>query len=328
MKIKKIGIPQGLLYQYYISLWKPFFEELGFEVVISNSTSKNILDKGVRKMVPEMCAPIKIYAGHVIELSDKADLIYIPRFETISNRDTFCPKFMSLPDLLTSSIPDLNNKILTHSIISDSDDIATPKNYIGLSKILHIDKRTILSALKKARTKWIEYRKLCINKGYNSKQANNKILNGIERKEISYDIKIGVIGYVYDIYDELLSMNVLEKLSELGAGGITFEMFDEKIIQKQLKRFSKKMFWTFSNKTIASAYECFERPEIDGIIHITAFGCGPDAFVGKYLEFDSAKYKKPFMTLRVDEHTGENHLQTRLESFVDMLGKLKSEEVS
>lgn len=324
----KIGIPQALLYQYYISLWKPFFEELGFEVVVSNSTTKNILDKGVRKMVPEMCAPIKIYAGHVVELLNKADLIYIPRFETISDKDAFCPKFMSLPDLLISAIPDLNNKILTHPIISKSDDIGTLENYLPLSKILHIEKRKIFAALKKAKEKWFEYRKLCVKEGYNSKQANNKVLCGVEREKMPHGVNVGVIGYVYDIYDEFMSMNILERLSELGAGSVTFEMFDEKIFEKQLKRLPKKMFWTFSNKTVASAYECFERLNVDGVIHITAFGCGPDSFVGKYLELDSVKYKKPFMTLRVDEHTGENHLQTRLEAFVDMLKKLKSEDAA
>jgi len=38
---------------------------------------------------------------------------------------------------------------------------------------------------------------------------------------------------------------------------------------------------------------------------------------------DSDTYNKPFLTMRVDEHSGENHLQTRIEAFVDMLKRKK-----
>ena len=32
------------------------------------------------------------------------------------------------------------------------------------------------------------------------------------------------------------------------------------------------------------------------------------------------------MTLRIDEHTGESHLQTRLEAFVDMIARKKRQK--
>lgn len=322
----KIGLPSALLNQYYLSFFKPFFEKLGCEVILSHETTKTILDKGVRKMVPEMCAPMKIYAGHVMELLDSnVDYIYIPRFVSIRDKDVFCPKFMALPDMLRNAIPELQNKILTNDIVSNSDDICEASNYTDLSSILNINKQKFYIAVDYARKKWLEYRRLCVREKYNSRQANNKVLYEIERKTEQHNIKIGVVGYVYDIYDDFISMNVLEKLSNLGAETMTFEMLSENEIKKELKRFDKKLFWTFSNKTIASAYHFFEDKDIDGVIHVTAFGCGPDAFIGKYLELDSEKYSKPFMTLRVDEHTGENHLQTRLEAFVDMIAKLKSE---
>ncbi len=325
-KFMKIGLPSALLNQYYLSFFKPFFEKLSCEVILSHETTKMILDKGVRKMVPEMCAPMKIYAGHVIELLDlNIDYVYIPRFVSIRDKDAFCPKFMGLPDLLEHAIPELKNKILTNNIISDSDDICKVNNYKVLLEKLNIDKKVLYNAVCYARKKWLEYRKLCIIEKYNSIEANNKVLYGIERKIKKQNIKIGVVGYVYDIYDDFISMNVLEKLSNLGVNTVTFEMLSENEIEKELKRFDKKLFWTFSNKTIGSAYHFLEDKNIDGVIHVTAFGCGPDSFIGKYLELDSEKYNKPFMTLRVDEHTGENHLQTRLEAFVDMIAKLKSE---
>lgn len=324
----KIGLPSALLNQYYISFWKPFFEKLGCEVVLSHDTTKSVLDKGVRKMVPEICVPMKIYAGHVIELlNSNVDYVYIPRFVSIRKHEAFCPKFMALPDMMLASIPDLKGKILTNDIISTTDDISSPENYMGFAKILNVRKKDIYAASNSARKKWVEYRSLCVNKKYNSKEANDKVLLNKDIKEKpEHSLKIGVVGYVYDIYDEFISMNVLGRLSELGVNTVTFEMLSDPDIQKELYRFPKELFWTFSNKTIGSAYHFFEDKSIDGVIHVTAFGCGPDSFIGKFLEIDSETYDKPFMTLRIDDHTGENHLQTRLEAFVDMLAKLKEEK--
>jgi predicted nucleotide-binding protein (sugar kinase/HSP70/actin superfamily) len=141
-------------------------------------------------------------------------------------------------------------------------------------------------------------------------------------------LRIGVIGYVYNVYDNFISMDVLNKLRQLGADPVTFEMLDQKVIDLQLRKFPKTLFWTFSNKLLAGAYHFFEDPTYDGLIHVTAFGCGPDSFLGKVLELDSANYGKPFMTVRIDEHTGENHLQTRVEAFVDMIAKKASGRVN
>jgi len=328
IKKMKIGLPNALINQYYISFWKPFFETLGLEVIVSPETTKSIIDKGIRNTVAEICAPIKIYMGHVIELLDTGvDFVYIPRFVSICDDDAFCPKFLALPDMLNCAIPELKDKMITHHIVSDNDDIATLQNYFDIGKLFTNDKKLIYQAIENGRQKWQEYRNLCVRHKCNSKIANDAVLKGINIEKNSSQIKIGLIGYVYNIYDNFISMNIMKKLADAGVEIITFEMLEDIQIEKQLQRFPKKLFWTFSNKIIAAGYHFLEDDNIDGVIHATAFGCGPDAFIGKYLELDSAEYEKPFMTIRVDEHTGENHLQTRLEAFVDMLIKSKQEEM-
>jgi predicted nucleotide-binding protein (sugar kinase/HSP70/actin superfamily) len=57
--------------------------------------------------------------------------------------------------------------------------------------------------------------------------------------------------------------------------------------------------------------------DIDGIIYVACFGCGPDSMVGEIIERKIAG--KPYMLITVDEHTGEAGLVTRLEAFCDML---------
>jgi predicted nucleotide-binding protein (sugar kinase/HSP70/actin superfamily) len=320
----KIGLPSALLNPYYITFWKTFFERLGLEVVMTPETTKAILDKGVRHTVPEICVPIKIYTGHVVDLLDRAvDRIYVPRFVSIRQGDAFCPKFLGLPDMLKCIVPNLQEKLITHHIKAENDNIATDKNYFSIGKMFTDDKGLIRQAIQCGREKWQAFRNLCCNEHYNCKMANDMILNGRNSKSQDTSIRIGVIGYIYNIYDSFISMNILNRLTDLGAQAITFEMLQQSQFEKELKHFGKTLFWTFSNKLLAGAYSFFEDPTIDGVIHVTAFGCGPDSFLGKYLELDSDRVDKPFMTIRVDEHTGENHLQTRVEAFVDMIAKKK-----
>ncbi|HBN96479.1 MAG TPA: hypothetical protein DDZ66_09265, partial [Firmicutes bacterium] len=42
--MREIGIPRALYYFHYHALWQDFFRYLGFEVVVSPPTNKQILE--------------------------------------------------------------------------------------------------------------------------------------------------------------------------------------------------------------------------------------------------------------------------------------------
>ena len=321
----KIGIPKALLYYYYYPFWKVFFEELGFDVVTSHKTTKELVDKGIKVSVPEICVPIKIFNGHVLELLEKdVDYLFIPRMMHIKKGEFFCPKFTGLPDMVRYSIPGAADKILFPKIESYTDDISNINNYLPMCESLGVSRQKVRNASKEGQKVWREFRTLC-KTGYTAKEALEYIESGKIPQKNDGDslLSIGLMGYIYDIYDEFVSMGIVDRLREMGIRVQTFEMIDEDILENQLKRMRKRLFWTFSNKLISAGYKFFEDSSIDGIIHITAFGCGPDSLIGKVMELESIDYKKPFMTIRVDEHTGENHLQTRIEAFVDMIYRKK-----
>ena len=62
---------------------------------------------------------------------------------------------------------------------------------------------------------------------------------------------------------------------------------------------------------------------IDGLITITAFGCGPDSLMIEDIKRKSRNFNKPLLNLTIDEHTGEAGFVTRLEAFCDMLYRKK-----
>ena len=62
---------------------------------------------------------------------------------------------------------------------------------------------------------------------------------------------------------------------------------------------------------------------IDGIITINAFGCGPDSIMVDRISRIARKLNKPILNLSIDEQTGEAGFITRIEAFTDMLFRKK-----
>ena len=67
----EIGIPQILNFHEMLPFWKAFFSELGYRVVLSDVTNKELIRKGVENVVSETCFPIKVSHGHVLNLLEK-----------------------------------------------------------------------------------------------------------------------------------------------------------------------------------------------------------------------------------------------------------------
>jgi predicted nucleotide-binding protein (sugar kinase/HSP70/actin superfamily) len=134
------------------------------------------------------------------------------------------------------------------------------------------------------------------------------------------DLKFAILGFPYTIYDRFVNVDLLEKLRRLGVQVLTTEMVPPRELLRQAGKLPKNLFWTFSNQVIRAALYYLDHKPVDGIIHITAFGCGPDAMADKIIELEARQRGRvPFLSITIDEHTGEAGLITRLEAFADML---------
>lgn len=317
------------MYYYYAPLWRGLFEALGYEVVISDVTNKTLAAPGVKATVAEICLPIKIYNAHVINLLEKGvDKVFVPRLVNAGKGWWFCPKYLGLPNIVSNTIPELGDRMLTCDIISKDEEISDLRSYVGLCKTLKVSGRDMKKALAKGRAQWKKQRDLC-RQGYTINEAEDIMYNGKDKKNIpvpSGDVKIGLLGYVYNVYDPFESMQIIDRLRDMGVLVRTFEMIDERELSNLRPKKGKKLFWLFTDKLYEAGKYFLDKEQVDGLIHITAFGCGPDSVLGRKMEFDFSNKGKPLMTLRVDEHTGESHLQTRIEAFVDMIRRRRMRE--
>lgn len=291
----KIGIPQGLLYSKYHIFAKNFLEELGTDIVISPCTNKWILDEGIRSCVDEACLPMKIFHGHVSWLKDKCDSILIPRFISIKEEEYICPMFCGLIEMVSNDIPQLPNLIDTpiHSFRYDKLSKWAQDTASSITK----DKSKVLNALDKSIIKYKNARS-----GFNDE---------------GYLVKIGLIGHAYNIFDSFINMNLKNKLNSLGIGVITSDYIDKKDINVELDNLYKKPFWTYAKEFYGSAVSIYRNHTADGIIYLSSFSCGIDSVVTELIKSEIGNF--PFLILKLDEHTGEAGLDTRIEAFSDML---------
>lgn len=318
----KIGIPRALAYYAYYPFWKEFFEKLGLETVISQLTTKQVLDNGIKEAVTDACVPVKLFHGHVLDLKDKADYIFIPRLVSINKEDsvTFCPKFLGLPNMIKASIAGLP------PLLDVRVDLKKGKGELfricyRVGKKFGAGIWNVIQAFRSGLKTQDRYQSL-LNQHYTPVEAL-RIIDGGEEAPLNsseQDLRFAVLGFPYTIYDKFVNVDILNKLRKLGIKVLTAEMVPPQILLQQAKKVPKNLFWNFSNQVLRAALYYLDNNKVDGIIHVTAFGCGPDAMVDKLIELEAKQRGKvPFMSITIDEHTGEAGLMTRIEAFVDML---------
>lgn len=321
----RVGIPHTLAYFLYYPFWKTFFETLGHEVVVSSPTSRGILDLGVEETVNDACIPIKIYHGHVASLLDKADFIFCPRLVSVRRHgdfgsETFCPKFLGLPDLIrltfTKAPPIIDTRI---DLKQDKKELESICLEVGDK--LGNSHQDSLTACRKARQVHRQFIAL-LEQGRMPPEAMDILFKQAKPappQDHPGGLSIAVVGYPYAIYDPYVNVGLLNMLAKENIKVYTQDMLSDKILNREARQLPKSMFWYFSNRAVYGGLHFMKRADIDGIIHVTAFACGPDSMVDRLLEIEARRRNKPYLSVSIDEHTGESGVRTRIEAFVDML---------
>ena len=313
----KVGIPRGLMYYNYYPLWAKFFEMLEAEVILSDKTNKQIVDDGVRNSVDEACLPVKVYHGHIINLKDRVDYIFIPKIMSIYKNEFICPKFCGLPEMIRHSIRGLPPIIdTTINFRNSRKDLYKVVYEIGsyITKDIH----KIDYAFEKALDYHRSYRGL-IKKGMLPIDILEKRYSWAGNPSDRLR-SILLLGHPYTMYDSHISMNVVDKLRKNGLKVITQDSFGTQAINDKANTMDKKMFWTFGRQILGAALCAVEQKEILGVVYLSSFACGLDSVIGDIIERRVRRDTNiPFMLLTVDEHTGEAGVDTRIEAFIDMI---------
>jgi predicted nucleotide-binding protein (sugar kinase/HSP70/actin superfamily) len=302
----KIGIPRAMLYYKYHVLWETFFTELGCEIIVSENTNKKILENGIAYSIDESCLASKIYMGHIFSLIGKCDYIFIPRFCSFKNKDVTCVKFNAFYDICSNVFDNIH--ILTYNI-----DYLKGKNQI--SGFMDIGKKLGKGYIKTLRAY------LIANKKYNEQYEVNINKHNLLLEKFKKESKLNVliVSHPYIVYDELLGKPIISYLKKMGTNIVYADVVDRKYIKDKWKKFSKTVYWKDSKELLSGLNNYLDL--VDGVIFISVFTCGPDSLV---TEICTRKLKdKPCLNLILDELNSDTGMQTRLESFTDVLNDKK-----
>lgn len=328
----KIGIPRALIYYKFAEMWETFFQKLGAEIVISPKTTKKIKEDSVRLAPNEDCYSTKLYFGHVMAIKDKVDYLFIPRFGGEDKRNVGCPKFIGLAEVLRSMFPDLPPILMPHynsAMGRDGKISFFIKAYkIGAKFTKNPFKiiRAFRFALKKHKQK---KKKLIINEETLKKWELSEVY--LNDKPIIYDnekqLKIALVGHSYVLNDPYASLNIRMLLQEYGIDIITSEQIPRNLIEKQMKKQTFEIYFDYEREILGTVMHYIEKKNIDGIIQLMIFSCGPDSIAGEMaLQYSKRDPTIPLLQIVMDELTAETGLKTRIEAFVDMLRRRDTEK--
>ncbi len=289
-----IGIPNGLLFCAYREFARTFFSALGADVIVSPETNKSILDAGVRSCEGEACLPVKLFCGHAAWLAGRCDAVLAPRLMRVTKRQSVCPMFCGLPELVQKAVGNVRL-------------IDAPLWALEGRKLRAWAETAAHQALDHPR-----HTKSAFDQAVAVQRAEPA---GI--RDTGYPHTVALIGHAYNVFDRFVNMNLIRKLHTLGIGVVTHESVDEAGIEAWMGSLTKKPFWYFAQRYYGAALHLCQCGAVNGIIYLSAFGCGVDSVMSALIR-DAAK-DYPMMVLKLDEHTGQAGFDTRLEAFADML---------
>ncbi len=296
----RIGIPRSIHYYYYGDLWKCFFEKLGLDVIISPKTNREIMEKGMQVANDEMCLSMKNFLGHISYLQDKCDYIIIPRIDNYGVENQTCTNFLAIYDIVKNMFPS--------SILSYNIDVAhhetEEKGFMEMGKQLGFTKKETQQAYLNAKAS-------VQNKKQSLIQQNLKKLNSSKEKVL-------LVGHPYNVYDEYIGKPIISFLEKLNVEVIYSDLFYSSITGKMSKQLSSELYWKFNKESIGAIPVV--KNQIDGIIFLSTFPCGPDSLVN---ELVMRKIELPYLNLILDDVDGMAGFETRLESFVDIIQERK-----
>lgn len=294
-----VGIPRALFYWKKPFFWPVFFEELGFQVIISPESNKEIIEAGVKTSDPESCFSVKVLYGHVLWLDGKVDFIFIPRLRKNESNLEYCPKFFALPDLFSLLV---KTKILSPWIDLNSSSLGDV--LVKFSKKIRKNKELARKAIKVAFSK--------------EKEEKLKIKEAYFKKNKSQKKKIVIVSHPYNLYDEYINLRIKKKIIDLGAEAIFIDEIPVSQALNNKEDIFPKFHWEFGQEMLAQIKEIAEK-DISGAIEISSFQCGCDAVLKEFVEKEFKNRKIPFLYILIDEHTAEAGLQTRIEAFFDTI---------
>ncbi len=302
----KVGLPLQLAMFEQMPLWSTFFRHLGFEVVASERSSRELYFKGQHTVASDTaCYPAKLMHGHIESLLDSGvDFIFYPQEsynidEHSSLNHYNCPVVAYYAELLKANNERLNDKNLIMPYL-DLNDRKTAVN--ALHKALgayRVKKTEINAALDAGFAALGEFHSaVCTRADEIIKRARE------EKKEI-----IVLAGRPYHA-DPEINHGIARLITSLGHAVVTEDSIFERAPHVDVNVLDQ---WTYHSRLYRAAQYVAQNDDMN-IVQLVSFGCGIDAITTDEMRSILEKNGKLYTQIKIDEINNLGVVKIRLRS--------------
>lgn len=309
-----VGIPRALnIYENY-PLWFTLFTRLGFRVVLSAPSTKELFHRGYGTIPSQtVCYPAKLAHGHILDLIDKkVDCVFFPclSFEhkdipTQSGRHN-CPVVAGYPELLAKNIDALRESGIPYFhpfLPMERHFLARRLRNIPL--FANIPFRELDSAVQAGFDEQERFR--C-----DMRREGEKVLAQLREKG---DLGIILAGHPYHV-DPEVSHGISELINSCGVAVLTEDSVAHLKLPDQPLRVVDQ--WNYHSRLYrAGAYAATTNNL--AVIQLISFGCGLDAVTTDQLEEIITSKGRLYAMIKIDEGANLGSARIRIRSLLAAL---------
>ncbi|MCI9409769.1 MAG: 2-hydroxyglutaryl-CoA dehydratase [Oscillospiraceae bacterium] len=304
----KVGIPLCLGFYEQLPFWHRVFTDLGFEVIVSEESSRDIYYKGQHTIPSDtVCYPAKLAHGHILSLLERgADFIFYPCEsynidEGQSDNHYNCPVVAYYPELLKANVNELNDENFLHPYI----DINLEKHFAEvMSKSLAkygVTKKDAKAVWSKGMEALRDYSRDLIAKG-------EEIIKKARERKMPI---IVLAGRPYHI-DPEINHGIQKLITGLGLAVITEDSVSHLADTPELTVLNQ---WTYHSRLYRAAMYVTTQPDMQ-LVQLVSFGCGIDAITTDEVRSILESGGKLYTQLKIDEINNLGAAKIRLRSLV------------
>ncbi len=311
----KVGIPLVLNYFDLAPFFTTFFEELGFEVVFSDVSTRSTYYKGQSSIPSDtVCYPAKLVHGHIENLLEKnVDFIFYPCMtfnidEKISDNHFNCPVVAYYPELLRVNMNKLNENNFLYPYLDLNREKHVVNALLTTLSAYNINKKEVKKAVRKSYEMQREFNQDITKKAVeiieNARENNKKI--------------IVLAGRPYHI-DPEINHGIHKLISSLGMAVVTEDSIaplGENIGVDVLNQ------WTYHARLYKAARFVTNNPDMQ-FVQLVSFGCGIDAITSDELRAILEEKSKLYTQLKIDEINNLGAAKIRLRSLIAAIEERK-----
>ena len=304
----KVGLPLQLGMYEQLPIWAGFFESLGFEVVLSDKSSRELYFLGQHTVASDTaCYPAKLIHGHIESLLNKGvDFIFMPcESYNLDEHDSVnhynCPIVAYYPELLKANNERLNDENFIMPYIDLNERENAVKRLCAALKRYKIKKKDAARALEEGFARFNKYHADIRAKGAEIiKKARE------QGKQI-----IILAGRPYHVDNEI-NHGINKLLTSLNLAVLSEDaVFDE----ADLVNVNVLNQWTYHARLYRAADYASKYDDVN-LVQLVSFGCGLDAITTDEVRSILEKNGKLYTQIKIDEINNLGVVKIRLRSML------------